>query len=409
MPAPPSSLIDPAIGHLVELAGDATEKQPGLLRVLAQVADPRHRRGVRHRLAVILGLALCAVVAGARSFTAIAEWAADADGQTLCVLGVTGVVPSELTFRRTLQRLDADAFDDLAGSWAQQATMPGPKQRRVIAVDGKTLRGSASGGEPGDHLLAALDHAHGAVLGQVEVGAKTNEIPMFPVLLDRIGITGAVITADAMHAQRGHATYLAGRGAHYLFTVKRNQPGLFAQLAALPWRQVPVAHQSRERGHGREERRILKVTAVAAGLAFPHAAQAIQIMRRRLAQRNKEMVPRDCLRDHLADRHPGQPCRARRHHPRPLGHRRPPALGPRPGLRRGPVPGPHRQRPAGHGHLAEPRHHHLAAVRPRQHRRRPPPPRPPARPATTNDHELLNDFAEALPPRPIHRFQALLG
>jgi predicted transposase YbfD/YdcC len=63
--------------------------------------------------------------------------------------------------------------------------------------------------------------------------------------------------------------------------VKRNQPGLFAQLAALPWRQVPVAHQSRERGHGREERRILKVTAVAAGLAFPHAAQAIQIMRRR--------------------------------------------------------------------------------------------------------------------------------
>jgi hypothetical protein len=45
-------------------------------------------------------------------------------------------------------------------------------------------------------------------------------IPMFPLLLDRIGITGAVITADAMHAQRGHATYLAGRGAHYLFTVE---------------------------------------------------------------------------------------------------------------------------------------------------------------------------------------------
>ena len=109
------------------------------------------------------------------------------------------------------------------------------------------------------------------------------------------------------------------------------------------------------------------------------------------------MVPRDRLRDHLADRHPGQPCRARRHHPRPLGHRRPPALGPRPGLRRGPVPGPHRQRPTGHGHLAEPRHHHLAAGRPRQHRRRPPPPRPPTRPATTNDHELLNDFAGALP------------
>jgi len=294
MPAPPSSLIDPAIGHLVELAGDAAGEQPGLLGVLARVADPRRRRGVRHRLAVILGLALCAVVAGERSFTAIAEWAADADGQTLRVLGVTGRVPSESTFRRILQRLDADAFDDLAGAWAQQAAMPGPKERRVIAVDGKTLRGSASGGGPGDHLLAALDHAHGAVLGQVEVGAKTNEIPMFPVLLDRIDITGAVITADAMHAQRGHATYLAGRGAHYLLTVKRNQPGLFAQLAALPWRQVPVACDTRERGHGRDERRTLKVTAVAAGLAFPHAAQAIQIVRRR-RRRGKKKWSRETI------------------------------------------------------------------------------------------------------------------
>jgi predicted transposase YbfD/YdcC len=281
MPAPPSSPIDPALSHLVQLAAEATGEQPGLLGVLARVADPRHRRGVRHRLTGILGLALCAVVAGARSFTAIAEWAADADGQTLRVLGVTGAVPSESTFRRTLQRLDADAFDDLAGAWAQQATLPGPAGRRVIAVDGKTLRGSASGGDPGEHLLAALDHAHGAVLGQVEVGAKTNEIPMFPLLLDRVDITGAVITADAMHAQRGHATYLAGRGAHFLFTVKRNQPGLHAQLAALPWRQVPVADDARQRGHGRDERRILKVTAVTAGLAFPHAAQAIQIVRRR--------------------------------------------------------------------------------------------------------------------------------
>jgi predicted transposase YbfD/YdcC len=84
-----------------------------------------------------------------------------------------------------------------------------------------------------------------------------------------------------MHAQRGHATYLAGRGAHYPFTVKRNQPGLHAQLAALPWRQAPVADDARERGHGRDERRTLKITAVAAGLAFPHAAQAIQIVRRR--------------------------------------------------------------------------------------------------------------------------------
>ena len=120
------------------------------------------------------------------------------------------------------------------------------------------------------------------VLGQVDVEAKTNEIPMFATVLDRIDLAGAVITADALHAQRAHAEYLVTRRqAHYLITVKRNQPGLHAQLAALPWRQIPIAHDARERGHGRAERRTPKVTAVAAGLAFPHAAQAIQIVRRR--------------------------------------------------------------------------------------------------------------------------------
>ena len=281
MPASSSSPIDPALGHLAGLAKEAAEDRPGLLAVLAKVTDPRHRRGVRHRLAVILGLAVCAVLAGARSFTAIAEWAADADEQTLAKLGVTGAVPSESTFRRTLQRLDADAFDDLAGRWAAQRTAPGTNRRRVIAVDGKTLRGSGHGQENGRHLLAAFGHAHGVVLGQVEVGATTNEIPLFPALLDRIDITGAVITADALHAQRDHATYLARRGAQYLLIVKRNQPGLHAQLTALPWRDVPVAYTKRERGHGRTERRTLKVTSVAKGLAFPHAAQAIQIVRRR--------------------------------------------------------------------------------------------------------------------------------
>jgi predicted transposase YbfD/YdcC len=281
MPALSSSPIHPVLGHLADLADTAAEDPPGLLAVLARAADPRHRRGVRHRLAVILGLAVCAVLAGARSFTAIAEWAADADEQTLARLGVSKAVPSESTFRRTLQALDADAFDDLAGQWAAQRTAPGPGGRRVIAVDGKTLRGSGHGEQNSRHLLAAFDHAHGAVLGQVEVGAKTNEIPLFPALLDRLDIRNAVITADALHAQREHATYLAKRGACYLLIVKRNQPRLYAQLAALPWRDVPKAYDKREHGHGRTERRTLKVTSVAAGLAFPHATQAIQIVRRR--------------------------------------------------------------------------------------------------------------------------------
>jgi predicted transposase YbfD/YdcC len=282
MPAASSSLIDPAIGQLIAAAGCLDGEGGRLLPVLAAVPDPRARRGVRHKLAAILGLALCAVLAGARSFTAIAEWAADTDQATRDAFGVTGVVPCESTFRRTLQTLDADALDQAAGGWAQQRTAPAPGRRRAVAVDGKTLRGSGVAGGPGRHLLAALDHEHGVVLGQADVEAKTNEIPMFTTLLDHIDLAGAVITADALHAQRAHAKYLVTeRSAHYLITIKRNQPGLHAQLAALPWRHVPVAWRTREKGHGRAERRTLKVTAVAAGLAFPHAAQAIQIVRRR--------------------------------------------------------------------------------------------------------------------------------
>ena len=121
MPAPSSSQACPVIGYLAVLAGDARQDPPGLLAVLARVSDPRRRRGVRHRLAVILSLTVCAVLAGACSYTAIAEWAADADEATLDALGVSGAAPSESTFRRTLQRLDADAFDALAGQWAAQA------------------------------------------------------------------------------------------------------------------------------------------------------------------------------------------------------------------------------------------------------------------------------------------------
>jgi hypothetical protein len=87
MPALSSSPIQSVLGHRADLAGEAAGDSPGLLAVLARAADPRRRRGARHQLAVILGLAVCAVLAGARSFTAIAEWAADADEQTLARLG----------------------------------------------------------------------------------------------------------------------------------------------------------------------------------------------------------------------------------------------------------------------------------------------------------------------------------
>jgi DDE_Tnp_1-associated len=175
MPASSSSPIHSVLGHLADLAGAAAEDPPGLLAVLARAADPRHRRGVRHRLAVILGLAVCAVLAGARSFTAIAEWAADADEQTLAQLGPAGRCPRSPRSGGPCRRRTRTPSMTWPVRGRPSAPRAGPDGRRVIAVDGKTLRGSGHGKEKSRRLLAAYDHAHGAVLGQAAVGGKTNE------------------------------------------------------------------------------------------------------------------------------------------------------------------------------------------------------------------------------------------
>ncbi|MCM3885210.1 ISAs1 family transposase [Frankia sp. R82] len=264
------------------MAGAATRpvSPAGLLAVFAQVADPRKRRGTRHRLPVVLTLATCAVLAGARSFTAIAEWAADAGETVRDRLGIVRV-PDASTFRRVLARLDADALDTALGAWAAAATTPTKGRRRRIAVDGKTLRGSRHGDRPGRHLLAAFDQQHHVVLAQRGVDAKTNEIPELKALLGALDLAGAVVTADALHTQRDTATWLVERGAHYVLVAKANQPALYAQLTALPWNRVATRVRTRDRGHGRVETRTVKATELRAGINFPHAVQAIQITRRR--------------------------------------------------------------------------------------------------------------------------------
>ena len=246
------------------------------------------------------------MVAGARSVTAIAEWATDAPWPILAALGVRGdpltrrcQVPGEATIRRVLARVDGDAVDATIGAWLADRLRPPPRPRRVIAVDGKTLRGSARSGRQ-VHLLAALDgpppggghrgyaamvdgsgldHHDGAVLAQRQVDGAPAEVPAFQPLLTGLDLAGVVVTADALHTQRDQAAFLVDRGADYLLVVKANQPGLHAQLAELPWRQIPVMDRTRDHGHGRVELRTLKVAAVA-GLCLPHAAQAIQLIRR---------------------------------------------------------------------------------------------------------------------------------
>jgi predicted transposase YbfD/YdcC len=289
VPAPTSSRIPTAAQQLDAPVALAPAQCRDLLGYLAQITDPRQRRGRRHALGAVLAVAVAAVLAGAKSLAAIGEWVADAPGPVLAALGVrrdplrrVWRPPAEATIRRVLARVDPDALDQVIGRWLadQQPPPPRPAWRRAVAVDGKTLRGTGHPGRSPVHLLAAMDHTTGAVLAQADVDATTNEITQFQPLLDGVDLTGAVVTADALHTQHAHADWLVGvKHAAYLLIVKANQPTLHHQLQRLPWREVPVADHTRHRGHARVELRRLQVTTVA-GLDFPHATQALRITRR---------------------------------------------------------------------------------------------------------------------------------
>jgi predicted transposase YbfD/YdcC len=220
-------------------------------------------------------------VAGARSFTAIGQWARNAPQDTLARLGartttVFGVrlAPSPSTIRRLINRTCPGGLADLLGC--------DPAGADTLAVDGKSARGSRQGDTPAAHLLAAMT-GNGLTATQLRVPDKTNEITCFAALLEPYDLSGVVVTADALHTQRNHARFLVGdKKAHYAFTVKKNQKRLYQQLRDLPWTEVTARHYDRGEGHGRLETRVVQVLTVTdLGVDFPHATQVAKVTRHR--------------------------------------------------------------------------------------------------------------------------------
>ncbi len=251
---------------------------------LETMPDPRGFRGRRYLLSALLAAAAASVLAGARSLTAITEWVSDAPAWACRALGfpvdrLTGTVsiPHPHTLRRLLVQLDGDALDRAIGAFLAARATPSEPGLRAIAVDGKALRGSRTATATHVTLLAAMDHS-GSVLAQCQIADKSNDIPAFQPLLDNIDLTDSVITADALHTQHAHGTYLGTRGAHYIAQVKANHPGLFDRVRHLPWQEITLDHYERTRAHHRKEIRRLK-TASFAHIDYPDARQALQAVR----------------------------------------------------------------------------------------------------------------------------------
>lgn len=202
-----------------------------LLEALAQVPDPRKKKGVRHPLSAVLSLAVLAMLTGAKSYEAIAQFGRDKGAPLAHALGFRrGKTPCKSCLSELFRALDVVAFEAAVAFWVL-SRLP-RAEGRTLAIDGKALRGSRDGEAPGQHLVAAYDGDAAAVLGQLRVDCKTNEHKAALALLGILPVRGNVVTGDAAFCQRDLCEEVIGRGGDYVLAVKDNQPSLATDIGA---------------------------------------------------------------------------------------------------------------------------------------------------------------------------------
>lgn len=216
---------------------------------LARVPDPRQDSGKRHSLAALLNLVSVGVMCGMRSLTAIAHFGRALSPAVAKALGFTHAkTPCKSTLSVVLRAVDAAQLEHELRLWAAQQA---DDEMSPLAVDGKTLRGSADGEAAAVHLLAVYAVRSGVTLAQTPVGTKTNEHKAALDLLRQVPLHGRVVTGDAMFTHRDFCTTVLEGGGDYVLIAKDNQPTLVRDIQAAftpqPGLSPPTASVA---GHG---------------------------------------------------------------------------------------------------------------------------------------------------------------
>ena len=237
------------------------------------IPDPRRQcRNLKHRLEDIVVLGFCGVVAGCDDFVEIADWAQQNVAFFRTFLELPHGIPSHDTFNRVFTLVKPAALQEVLLPWLlQRRGLPGD----WVHVDGKTLRHTRrkSAGLGALHVVSAWAGQAGLTLGQVAVDAKSNEITAMPQLLELLDLRDKIVTTDAMGCQKEVArTVVEGEG-DYILAVKDNQPTLHAEaqaaFAAAAEQPAPAHREytTEETGHGRHERRTVRVLPAARHLS----------------------------------------------------------------------------------------------------------------------------------------------
>jgi hypothetical protein len=205
-----------------------------LLEYLQQIPDPRGRQGLRHVFVAMLATVVCAMLQGARGFSAIEQWIHSKDPSLWHELGYRRRPPKLGAIRKLLLKVLPEQFETAIRSWmadclGESATT---EVLRAVAIDGKTLCGTLRTHQRAVHLLSAFDHATGCTLSQVRMDEHTNEAKAALDLLRTLVLKGRVVTGDAMFCQREICTEVIDQQGHYLFVVKDNQRSLKEAVTA---------------------------------------------------------------------------------------------------------------------------------------------------------------------------------
>lgn len=234
------------------------ERSASLVEQLKAVSDPRPGEPV-YPLVNVLFMTICAVIAGADDFVAIAKFANTKKEWFAKFLDMTEGVPSHDRFNAILNAIKPEEFEPMLLQWITQLHKITDGQ--VIAIDGKTLRRSydTATGKAAIHMVSAWATANHISLGQTVVDAKSNEITAIPKLLEMIDVSGGLVTIDAMGCQTEIAAKIVSEGADYCLAVKGNQPTLHKGIKAFfldhledDFARIKVfEHYTKETGHGR--------------------------------------------------------------------------------------------------------------------------------------------------------------
>ena len=205
-----------------------------LRRYLAQVPDPRGRKGTRHPLSAILTAVICAVLSGANGYKPIAQWLHTQTVDFWHFLGFTRTPIKYGALRNLLMEISPEAFEAALAEWLREihGGDPPPESLQGMSIDGKVLRGTLALDQRALMLISAYDHKTASVLRQQAVPADTNEQKAALELLKKLVLTGRVVTADAAHCQQETCQQIVDSGGHYVFTAKDNQPTLVAIISS---------------------------------------------------------------------------------------------------------------------------------------------------------------------------------